>query len=319
MTSREMDVRSSGLHERKHNTPETWCWWYNNFAAVRSRGGRMGSAGSRRGLRVIDLHCHILPGIDDGSPSLEESIAMANLAVADGVTVAACTPHIYPGLYDNDACGIREARRALQSELDAREIALKLVDGADTHLVPEVLDGVHDGRIPTLNGSRYLLLEPPHHVAPPRFEHSVFALLAAGIVPILTHPERLTWVDRHYAEFKRLALRGVWMQLTAGALTGEFGRGPRHFGEKLLDDGLVHILATDAHGSTRRAPRLAAGRDAASKRVGAAEAENLVSIRPRGVLANTDPARLPPIPALAARPAKPAGFWHRFAQERPRA
>ena len=270
---------------------------------------------------MIDLHCHILPGIDDGSPSLEESIAMATLSVADGITVAACTPHIYPGLYDNDAHGIGAARRALQLELDARHIALKLVDGADTHLVPEVLDGIRAGRIPTLNGSRYLLLEPPHHVAPPRFEHSVFALLAAGIVPILTHPERLTWLDRHYAAFRRLAERGAWLQITAGALTGEFGRGPRHYGEKLLDDGLVHILATDAHGSKQRAPRLAAGRDAAAKRVGSAEAENLVSVRPRGVLANTDPAQLPPIPALAPQRAKPPTFWQRLglAQERPRA
>ena len=272
---------------------------------------------------MIDLHCHVLPGIDDCASTLAESIAMAEAAVADGVTVAACTPHIYPGLYDNDAHGIRAARLALQVELDARAIKLKLVDGADTHLVPEVLDGVREGRIPTLNGSRYLLLEPPHHVAPPRFEHAVFALLAAGIVPILTHPERLTWVDRHYATFRRLALRGVWLQLTAGALTGEFGRGPRHFGERLLDDGLVHVLATDAHGSKQRAPRLSAGRDAAAKRVGAAEAENLVSVRPRGVLANADPATLPPIPALlAARPAARRNLWSRLGfgrEDQPRA
>lgn len=269
-----------------------------------------------RGLanQVIDLHCHILPGIDDGAPNLEESIAMAAASVADGITVAACTPHIYPGLYENDAKGIRAARLKLQRELDARRIGLKLVDGADTHLVPDVLDGVRSGRIPTLNGSRYLLLEPPHHVAPPHFEAAVFALIAAGIVPVLTHPERLTWFEHHYAAFARLAQRGAWIQVTAAALIGDFGKGPRRAGERLLDDGLVHILATDAHGATQRPPKLAAGRDAAAKRVGRDEAEHMVSTRPRGILSNADPMTLPQLPAFAAR--KPRGLLRRiFAAE----
>ena len=119
---------------------------------------------------MIDLHSHILPGIDDGAKSLDISLEMARQAVADGIHTMACTPHIYPGLYMNDAQGIAAARDALQRELDSQSIDLRLVTGADVHLVPGLLAGLRDGRVPTLNGSRYLLLEPSHHVAPPQFE-----------------------------------------------------------------------------------------------------------------------------------------------------
>jgi protein-tyrosine phosphatase len=257
----------------------------------------------------------MLPGIDDGAPDLDESFAMAAVAVADGITVTACTPHIYPGLYENDASGIRSARSLLQAQLRERGIPLHLVEGADTHLVPEVLDGLRDGRIPTLNGSRYVLLEPPHHVAPPRFEESVFELMAAGYVPVLTHPERLTWIDQHYDAFKRLALRGAWIQITGGALLGQFGRAPRHWSERMLDDGIVHVMASDAHRAEGRAPRLSAAREEAAKRIGRDEADNLVSTRPRGVLSDADPASLPPIPALSGIKVQPPhrrGFWRQL-------
>src|SRR5436190_4184027 len=166
---------------------------------------------------MIDLHCHMLPGIDDGAPTLEVALAMARCAVADGIHVTACTPHIYPGLYDNTRAGIEAARDALQLELDRAGIDLRLETGADTHLAPDLLAGIRDGRIPTLGGSRYLLFEPPHHVAPPRLEDSVFTLLAAGIVPVVTHPERLTWIEDHYPMFVRLVAAGAWMQVTAGS------------------------------------------------------------------------------------------------------
>jgi protein-tyrosine phosphatase len=133
---------------------------------------------------MIDLHSHILPGIDDGATSLEVSLDMARMAVADGVHTMACTPHIYPGLYLNDAQGISRARQQLQAALDVYRIALTLVDGADVHLVPGLLEGLRAGRVPTLHGSRYVLLEPSHHVRPPRFEESVFELVAAGYTPV---------------------------------------------------------------------------------------------------------------------------------------
>ena len=172
---------------------------------------------------MIDLHCHILPGIDDGSRNLDMSLEMARMAVDDGITMIACTPHIYPGLYMNDTAGITAARDQLQREFDDRAIPLKLTIGADVHLVPGLLDGLRAGSVPTLHGTRYLLLEPSHHVAPPHFEDSVFRLVAEGYVPVITHPERLTWVEDHYPVFCRLVRQGAWMQLTAASLTGRVG------------------------------------------------------------------------------------------------
>jgi protein-tyrosine phosphatase len=247
---------------------------------------------------MIDLHCHILPGIDDGSPDLATSLAMARIAVNDGILITACTPHIYPGLYENDSRGIIARVAALQAIFEKEGIALRLTHGADAHLTRELLDRLRRGTAPTLHGGRYFLLEPPHHVAPPHFEEAMFNFLVAGYVPVITHPERLTWIDRHYDVFKRLACAGVWMQVTSGSLTGRFGDGAQHWGERMLDDGVVHLLATDAHGIEHRAPLLAEGCLAAEKWVGKEEAHRLVNERPQAILDDRPPAEVTPIPAL---------------------
>lgn len=263
-----------------------------------------------RGAALIDLHCHLLPGIDDGAPDLETALRMARIAHDDGIRTIACTPHIYPGLYDNDADAIRGAIATLQVALADAGIDLVLVPGADTHLVPEVLDGVRRGRIPTLNGSRYLLLEPPHHVEPPNFLDSLFQLRAGGIVPVITHPERLSWVEERHATFVRAVEGGALLQITAGSLTGRFGRRARYWAQRFLDEGLVSIIATDAHGASRRPPLLAEARDAAAQQVGADEARRLVEERPAAIIADHDPATLP----VAYVPAKPAAttWWRRL-------
>ena len=263
---------------------------------------------------MIDLHCHMLPGIDDGAPDEQTSLAMARIAVGDGITFTACTPHIYPGLYENNTRLIRERVAVLQTKLDAEGIALRLTSGADAHLTPELLNRLKTGTAPTLNGGRYFLLEPSHHVAPPRFEESVFNFLVSGYVPVITHPERLSWIKTNYEVFKRLAERGAWMQITSGSLTGRFGKGAKYWGERMLDEGLVHILATDAHSISRRAPLLAEGQKVAEKYVGKEEAHRLVYERPRAILDDIAPARVTPIPALLAdgeKPRKP-GFWRRL-------
>jgi protein-tyrosine phosphatase len=271
------------------------------------------SRGTVNAEHMLDLHCHMLPGIDDGAVDLKMAIEMARMAVADGVHTVACTPHIYPGLYENTAAGIRAAVDFLQARLDARGIALQLLVGADVHLEPGLSESIRSGRVPTLAGTRYLLLEPPHHVAPPRFEESVFELMAGGFVPVITHPERLSWIDDHYAMFKRLVERGAWMQLTAASVAGRFGRKPRYWSERMLDDGCVHILASDGHHPDRRPPILSEGRNAAALRVGDEEATHLVLTRPKGIVDDLPPEALPPPPPSATQSKKPAGgFWKRL-------
>lgn len=258
---------------------------------------------------MIDLHSHILPGIDDGSKSLEMSLDMARIAVADGIEVMACTPHIYPGLYMNDTLGILTARDRLQREFDERGIALKLTVGADVHLVPNLIEGLRARTIPSLHHGRYLLLEPSHHVAPPNFAESVFHLVGAGYVPVITHPERLTWIEDHFKVFEDLTRQGAWMQVTAGALTGVFGPRAKYWGEKFLGDGLTHIIASDAHSSGRRVPVLSQARDIAEKLLGKEEALQLVQGRPACILANVLPSQAAPLPASRRPP--PEDSWLR--------
>jgi protein-tyrosine phosphatase len=242
---------------------------------------------------MIDLHCHILPGIDDGAGDWTVSIEMAKLYVADGVTAVACTPHILPGLYHNSGPQIRDATAALQQALDREGVPLDLVTGADVHMVPDFVAGLRAGRLLSLADSRYVLVEPPHHVAPPKLEQFFFDLVAAGYVPILTHPERLSWIESQYSAIQRLVRGGVWMQVTAASLAGAFGRTAQYWANRMLDEGCVHILATDAHDTKRRPPCLSAGRELAKKRVGIREAEHLVVTRPLGIVNNLSPGDLP--------------------------
>lgn len=247
---------------------------------------------------MIDLHSHILPGIDDGSPDLQTSIQMARHWVEDGVSIVACTPHILPGLYHNDGPQIREAISELQLRLDEHGIPLTLVSGADNHIVPDFTAGLKSGRLLSLHDTRYVLVEPPHHNAPSRLGDVFFDIMAAGYRPILTHPERLTWIKTHYELIRLLAFRGVWMQITAGALTGAFGRGPKYWGERMLDEGLVHIIATDSHDLGRRPPILSQGYERSALIVGEEEAWRLVHSRPLAILENRSPSEIPQPVAL---------------------
>jgi protein-tyrosine phosphatase len=265
---------------------------------------------------MIDLHCHILPGIDDGAADLSVSLTMARAFVADGVTMVACTPHILPGLYHNTGPQIRLAVAALQQALDDEGIPLQLVPGADVHIVPDFVGGLRDGRLLTLGDTRYVLVEPPHHTAPARLEDMFFGLLVAGYVPILTHPERLSWITAHYDLIQRLVHGGVWMQITAGSLAGTFGRQPVYWAERMLDEGCVHIIATDAHDSKRRPPILGQGRDLAAKRVGSVEAEHLVLTRPRGIIANDLPSQFP-MPSTSGFKGTPHAGHAERAQDHP--
>jgi protein-tyrosine phosphatase len=248
---------------------------------------------SAAGNSMIDLHCHILPGIDDGAGDVSVSLAMAEAFVADGVEAVACTPHILPGLYHNTGPGIRAAVAELQLRVDEAGLPLRLTTGADVHLAPNLVSGLRSGLVLSLADSRYVLIEPPHHVLPARFEESLFDLLIAGFVPIVTHPERLSWIRGHYAIMQRLVERGVWMQITAGSLAGKFGKTALYFSERMLHEGIVHIVASDAHDVMKRRPNLAEGRERAARLVGDEEAFNLVSVRPLGVLENVAPGHLP--------------------------
>jgi protein-tyrosine phosphatase len=242
---------------------------------------------------VIDLHSHILPGIDDGATSLEMSLEMARMFAADGVTTVACTPHILPGVFHNTGPHIKELTAWLQQHLDHQGIPLRVVPGCDGHIVPDFVPQLQKGHLLPLGESRYVLVEPPHNKAPPKIAELFFNILTAGYVPILTHPERLAWIASSYHIIEELFEAGVWMQLTASSVAGDFGKTPKYWSDRMLDEGRVHILATDAHNVEHRPPNLSRGRNAAARRIGEEAAHHLVVTRPAGVLSNVSPAALP--------------------------
>ena len=182
----------------------------------------------------------------------------------------------------------------MRIELERAEIPLRLICGADTHIDGDLVAGLRSGRVASLNDTAYFLFEPPHHVAPPRMEDVVFDVMAAGYWPVLTHPERLTWIEDHYAAIERMAGRGVLMQITAGSVEGRFGKRPLYWAERMLDEGLVHILATDAHNLRNRKPVLSAARERVAGRLGEAEATAMVTTRPAAIVANRPPEPVAP-------------------------
>jgi protein-tyrosine phosphatase len=262
---------------------------------------------------VIDLHSHILPGVDDGAPTLEVSLAMARMAVADGITHMACTPHFLPGVYDNEATDMSRRTQHFIRDLGNAGIPLSIVEGADAHIRPDFVDCLRSGRIPTLNRGRYVLFEPPHDILPQRLDDLLHNILVAGYVPVLTHPERLRWIEKHYVFVKELALTGVWMQITAGSLAGRFGKRPHYWAQRMLAEGLVRILATDAHNVTSRPPLLAEAARVAEAELGLEEAENLVVLRPQCIIENAPVEASPPLPAPKRRQAAPTEpLWRRL-------
>jgi len=265
---------------------------------------------------MYDLHCHILPNIDDGAGDLSVALEMAQIALDDGITHLACTPHIYPGLFDNTPEDIAVAVQSFRKELDAQGIGLELTYGADIQVVPELVEKLRSGAFPTLNQSRYFLFEPSHHVPLVNFDRFVFDVLSAGFVPVITHPERLSWIKGHYQEFVSAVQAGAWIQLTAGSLSGRFGRAARYWSEKMMGDGVVHLLATDGHNCNSRPPLLAEGELTAQKYVGKEEAARLVLDRPRSAWENADPESIPPPPGLSQAgkidSGKKQGFFRRW-------
>lgn len=235
---------------------------------------------------MIDLHSHILPGIDDGSKNIETSLEMARIAAADGIRILACTPHVRPPTYNNNSFGITKAIHSLQRHFDNEKIDLKLVLGGDIHINRDIIEKLHNKTIPSLNGSRYFLFEPPHNVMPPHLVRFCHKILRAGYIPVLTHPERLSWIDNHYDVITKLDEIGVAIQLTAGAITGDFGRTAKYWSERLLAEDRTDIIASDAHDTTHRIPVLSKARDFITEFCDEETAKRLTFGNPRRILEN---------------------------------
>lgn len=261
---------------------------------------------------MIDLHCHILPGIDDGSQDLETSLEMARIAINDGVEAIACTPHVTPGVYNNDADVIRDAISEFRLTLGRQNLKLQLVTGADVHVSPNMVEHLRSGHWPRLAGTQYFLFEPPHHVMPPHMERIVSSLLDEGMVPILTHPERLSWIESHYTTIVALRKAGALMQLTAGSVTGAFGSRAKYWSERMLSEGQVDLMATDAHDTKGRPPVLSRARDHVAARYGDDFAGDLVRNNPKRILLGESVKKHSPMTSAVGKQGSVPSLWRRM-------
>lgn len=228
---------------------------------------------------MIDLHCHLLPGIDDGPATLEEALAMARLALADGITKAVVTPHLHVGRWDNDLQVIEKAVAVHRGELRKADIPLELGFAAEVRCDYDILPLVEAGRVPflgELEGMKVMLLEMPHSHVPVGADKLVDWLLKRGIRPMIAHPERNKDLLRAPEKLEPFVRQGCLVQVTADAVAGGFGRECAARAAEFLERGWVSVLASDAHDTTSRPPRISAGRDAAARIVGADEAARLV-------------------------------------------
>lgn len=200
--------------------------------------------------QMTDLHCHIIPGMDDGPSEMSESIEMARIAYADGIRRIVATPHVH----NTDATpqSIRNAADALSAELRAQRVDVEILAGADVNvsLDPQLLGGY------TINGSRYILIEFPHSHLPGNAADYVFALRSKGYVPVVTHPERNGTVLNDPVAVEGLVQSGALVQLTADSIVGNFGRDIEYCAHHLIRRGLCHVIASDAHSAGRRAPAI---------------------------------------------------------------
>ncbi len=236
---------------------------------------------------MIDLHCHFLPGIDDGAQTLEEALALARAAVEDGITHAVMTPHVHAGVFENRSAGISQAVEHFRQELARHNIALAISAGGEVRIGSELIELLAAGELPFLGrrgGQRVMLLELPHGSVPVGAERFTAWLRKQGVLPLIAHPERNKDVMRNPAKLDPFIEQGCLLQVTAGSLVGSFGEVAQMRARELLDRGDIFVVATDAHNLGSRPPMLAAARAFIAAHSGETEAEALTRLNPRSLL-----------------------------------
>jgi len=251
---------------------------------------------------MVDLHCHILFGLDDGPKNIEDSLAMAEDAIADGITHVVATPHC-SSQFLFDFANVRAARDALAEKLHGR---LKLATGCDFHLNHENLLAMRKHPAPfCINQKDYLLVEFNEFSIPPAMDQTLHELQLAGLRPIITHPERNPILRSQPDRLLHWVRLGCFAQITAGSLSGVFGPGAKADAWSWMTRGLIHFVSSDAHNTARRPLKLRFAYDSIAQQLGEETARALLIDNPLAAF-NGDP--LPYVPEIAPAPRKRKRF-----------
>lgn len=234
---------------------------------------------------MIDLHSHIIPGIDDGACSWEEAVTMCRMAWEDGTKVLAATPHALNGVYHTEGSVVSGHITLLKEKLEAEGIGLDIVQGAEVYSIPELpLILCEEPMLTLASHGRYFLLEFPHTAIPPNADRLIFELQIRHFIPIIVHPERNLYFQQDPDSLERFLGQGAYCQVTAMSFTGGFGERPRQCAYDLLKRDMVHAVASDAHNMRGRPPVLSGARKAVREYAGEEKARELFETFPKKVL-----------------------------------
>jgi protein-tyrosine phosphatase len=237
---------------------------------------------------MVDIHHHLLPGLDDGSKDFETSIAMAKMAAADGITHIVATPHANSRYTFDPAVNAAQVE-ALQKALAAEGIAIAVGSGCDFHLSYENLQHAYrEPRRFTINGRGYLLVELPDYSIPRQLDDSFYELRVAGIEPILTHPERNPVLQKDTSRMEEWIRQGMLIQVTTSSVLGQMGSVAERMAHRMLANRWVHFLATDAHNLKGRPPQMRAAYELVAKKYGKAYADRICVENPLAVFEGRD-------------------------------
>ena len=202
---------------------------------------------------MIDLHCHLIPGVDDGSKSMDISLKLATDAVKDGIDYALLTPHHMNGVYLNHKQSVIQQTQEFQVELDRHKIPLKVFPGQEVRINGDLLTALDQDDILFANeGGQYLMLEFPDDDIPNYTSNMIYELMQRGIIPVIVHPERNTKIMKQPDILYDLLNKGCLSQITAGSYVGIFGHKVQKFSKQLIQSGQVYIFASDAHNLPNR-------------------------------------------------------------------
>jgi protein-tyrosine phosphatase len=232
---------------------------------------------------MVDIHHHLLPGLDDGAPDLQTTLDMARMAADDGITHIVATPHANDH-YQFDRPRNEQMLADLREKFAAERIPITLGSGCDFHLsYDNIRDATRNPTRYTINEKKYLLIELPDHSISPQIEDSYYELRRAGMTLILTHPERNPTMQRDYPRLAEWLKQDVLVQVTASSVLGHMGPAAEKMAHRLLADHWVHFLATDAHNINRRRPKMSEARNLVAQKYGADYATALCVTHPLAV------------------------------------
>ncbi len=227
-------------------------------------------------MDLIDIHCHILPGIDDGAKSIDESIMMARRAQQDGIKIIVATPHVQSEVFENSKSVILNSIKELNREIKARGMDILVIPGAEYRLEANLPQRLAEGQLMTLNDmGRHILIEFPSTLIPPYSEDILYEIQLQGVTPIIAHPERNAAIIGRPDIMLSYAQRGILAQITSGSITGWFGKKAERTAWDLLYSGAGQFLGSDGHSPTGRAPILSKACRKIEKRLGTEYSETI--------------------------------------------